>query len=62
MRIRPALLDDLARLVDTGLPESLSCLLDTLEADAVVTRASALLADGELPVDSSGRRVPWPLL
>jgi len=60
--IPPALLDDLARLVDTGLPESLSCLLDALEADAVVARASALLADGELPVDSSGRRVPWPLL
>jgi|TARA_B100001971_G_scaffold48366_1_gene43753 uncharacterized repeat protein (TIGR03843 family) len=60
--IPAALLEDLTRLVDTDLPTSLSCLLDTFEAEAIVARASALLADGELPVDPSGRRVPWPLL
>lgn len=60
--IPDALLEDLTRLVDTDLPDSLSCLLDAFEADAVVARASALLADGRLPVDSSGRQVPWPLL
>lgn len=54
--------DDLAHLVDAGLPPSLSSLLDSLEVDAVMTRATALLSDGELPVDTSGRRVPWPLL
>ncbi len=56
------LLEDMACLVDTGLPQALSCLLDTIEVEALIARASALLASGELPVDPEGRRIPWPLL
>ncbi|MBP16702.1 MAG: phosphatidylinositol kinase [Acidimicrobiaceae bacterium] len=57
-----ALLADLDRLVRDGLPEALAALLDPFERDAVLTRAAALGEDGALPIDPSGRRIPWPLL
>ncbi|HJL75820.1 MAG TPA: SCO1664 family protein [Acidimicrobiales bacterium] len=57
-----ALLADLDRLVRDGLPEALAALLDPFERDAVLTRAAALGEDGVLPIDPSGRRIPWPLL
>jgi hypothetical protein len=28
----------------------------------VLTRARAVLREGELPVDETGRRYPWPLV
>ena len=56
------LLDDLRRLVDTGVPEPLAQLLNTFETDAVLARAGALLEEAHLPTDPSGRRIPWPLL
>ena len=56
------LLADLDRLVDDGLSDGLAGLLDPFERDAVLVRATALRDDGHLPVDLSGRRVPWPLL
>jgi uncharacterized repeat protein (TIGR03843 family) len=56
------LLDDLRRLVDKGVPEPLARLLNTLETDAVLARARALLEEAHLPADPSGRRIPWPLL
>jgi hypothetical protein len=37
-------------------------MLDPFERDAVLTRARAVVEAGELPVDASGRRVPWPLV
>jgi uncharacterized repeat protein (TIGR03843 family) len=55
-------LADLARLVEDGLPAELDDLLDPFERDALLTRAKALLDGGGMPVDTSGRRVPWPLL
>ncbi len=57
-----AVRDDLARLLDTGLPDELGELLDAFERDAVLTRARALLAEGRFPVDTTGRRWPWPLV
>jgi uncharacterized repeat protein (TIGR03843 family) len=54
--------DDLAALVASGLPAELSDLLDPFERDAVLTRAGALVAEGEFPVDPTGRRWPWPLV
>jgi uncharacterized repeat protein (TIGR03843 family) len=60
--IAPELLADLQRLVEDGLPEPVASLLGTFERDAVLTRARALLREGELPFDETGRRYPWPLV
>jgi uncharacterized repeat protein (TIGR03843 family) len=54
--------DDLARFVDAELPEPLVGLLGALERDALLTRARALLREGELPHDPTGHRYPWPLV
>ncbi len=56
------LADDLARFVETPLPEDLCDLLDPFERDAVLTRTRALLAGGCFPTDPTGRRYPWPLV
>jgi uncharacterized repeat protein (TIGR03843 family) len=58
--IPATLLDDVARLVDEGLPVPLAELLDAFERDAVLTRARAVLTEGRFPVDHSGRHYPWP--
>jgi uncharacterized repeat protein (TIGR03843 family) len=50
------------RLVSDGLPAALAALLDPFERDAVLTRASALVAAGCFPIDETGRRYPWPLV
>jgi uncharacterized repeat protein (TIGR03843 family) len=55
-------LGDLARLVEGGLPDGLAAVLDPFERDATLTRARALLDDGNFPVDTTGRRYPWPLV
>ena len=60
--VAPDLLADLELLVDQGLPGPLARLLGTFERDAVLTRARALLREGELPFDETGRRYPWPLV
>ena len=54
--------EDLARFLAAPLPDSLADLLDPFERDAVKTRANALLAQGHLPTDPTGRRYPWPLV
>jgi uncharacterized repeat protein (TIGR03843 family) len=51
-----------SRLVDGGLPDRLTALLDTFERDAVVTRARALVDAEYFPIDETGRRYPWPLV
>ena len=53
---------DLERLVSEGLSERLTRLLGPFERDALLSRARALLRAGELPVDESGQRYPWPLV
>lgn len=60
--VPPALLDDIERFVDEGLPAPLAILLDTFERDAVLTRARAILAEKTFPIDTTGRRYPWPLV
>jgi len=60
--IAPALLEDLRRALDAGLPEGLGELLDPDEMRAVKRRARGLLRSGRFPVDSSGLRYPWPLI
>jgi len=56
------LLDDIARLVDDGVPDGLAELLDPFERDALVTRARAVITEGRFPIDGTGRRYPWPLV
>jgi uncharacterized repeat protein (TIGR03843 family) len=55
-------LTDLARLADDDLPDRLADLLGAFERDAVRTRARALVRSGELPIDPTGHRYPWPLV
>jgi hypothetical protein len=54
--------NDMVRLLEEGLSPNLARLLDAFERDAVLARAHAVVKAGELPVDASGRRVPWPLV
>ncbi|HUM18163.1 MAG TPA: SCO1664 family protein [Candidatus Nitrosotalea sp.] len=60
--IAPALLEDLRRALDTGLPAALADLLDPDELRALKRRARGLLRSGHYPVDHSGVRYPWPLI
>jgi uncharacterized repeat protein (TIGR03843 family) len=55
-------LADLEALVETGLPDAVASKLGTFERDAVLTRARAVLREGVLPHDPTGRRYPWPLV
>jgi uncharacterized repeat protein (TIGR03843 family) len=56
------LLAPVRRLITTGLPPSLAEFLAPDERDALIARASAVLADGRYPVSTTGRRYPWPLV
>jgi uncharacterized repeat protein (TIGR03843 family) len=60
--IAPALLDDLRRTLDGGLPPALAALLDAEEQRALKRRARGLMRTGQFPVDPSGLRYPWPLV
>jgi len=60
--IPAAILDDVRRLDDLGPPPALALLLDTFELDAVRARAAAILREPCFPVDTTGRRYPWPLV
>jgi len=51
----------LHRLVE-GVPLEIAALLVDDEIEAIQERAEWLLQQGELPIDESGRRYPWPLV
>ena len=55
------LLDDVARIA-AEVPPGLRALLDPDEVAAVKKRAKAIVARPVFPVDSSGRRYPWPMV
>jgi uncharacterized repeat protein (TIGR03843 family) len=57
-----ALLGDVRRLASSALPPALGELLEAAECQALLRRARALLKAGKFPVDSGGRRYPWPLV
>jgi len=57
-----ALLDDVRRLLDAGLPDELSALLSAPERKALLKRGRALLAERRFPTDRGGHRYPWPLV
>lgn len=56
------LIEDIVALLDRGLPDTFAELLDPIECDALLTRASAVVADATFPHDPTGRRYPWPLV
>jgi uncharacterized repeat protein (TIGR03843 family) len=56
------LLDDVARFMDAGIPDSLAALLDPFERDALLARGRAVLSERRFPIDGTGRRYPWPLV
>ena len=56
------LVEDVAALLERGFPRPLLATLDPFERDALKMRARAVVAEGTFPVDSTGRRYPWPLV
>ena len=48
--------------MNKGIPEKFSELLNPNEIEALMQRSTALVTNGSLPYDPSGRQVPWPLL
>jgi len=60
--VPPAVLKDHERLAGRPLPPPFPELLAPAECQAVVKRARALVKSGRFPVDSGGRRYPWPLV
>jgi uncharacterized repeat protein (TIGR03843 family) len=57
-----ALLDDVRRLTSSALPPPFAELLEAAECQALLRRARALAKTGKFPVDTGGRRYPWPLV
>jgi len=56
------ILNDIERLIEEGLPASMTTLLDEGEREAVLDRASFILNHKVFPIDSSRHRYPWPLI
>lgn len=56
------LLRDVARLADEGPPDTLDGLLDVSERAALRRRAERVAESGTFPIDTTGRRYPWPLV
>ena len=55
--------DDVADLLDRGLPPELDELLDPFERDAITApRPARSCTRGCFPTDPTGRRFPWPLV
>ena len=53
---------DVRRLVEAGMPPSLTTLIDASEQSALLKRARAVSQARRFPRDDSGRRYPWPLI
>ena len=60
--IPASLLADVRRLVEAGVPPSLTTLIDASEQSALLKRARAVSQARRFPRDDSGRRYPWPLI
>jgi uncharacterized repeat protein (TIGR03843 family) len=60
--IPPALLADVAALLDRGLPRGLERLLPREERAALLDRARGVVDAGRFPDAPGGRGYPWPLV
>jgi len=56
------LVEGARRLLHEGPPPALEGLLDDDECGALVARARRVTAKPKFPVDTTGRRYPWPLV
>ena len=54
--------EDVRRLVESGLPDSVSRLLDPEEGQALHKRAQHLLREQQLPEPRADHPFPWPLV
>ena len=54
-------LEAVQRIADSP-PVEVAALLDDDEIEAMVERATMLAAGGMFPIDSTGRRYPWPVV
>jgi uncharacterized repeat protein (TIGR03843 family) len=59
--IPDAMLRDVRRLIDRGVPKPLAALLSAEERAALLARAREVAEAGEFPIDTLGR-YPWPLV
>ena len=59
--IDASILADIAPLAD-AVPQDVADLLDAREVRALRRRTQRLLDSGVLPMDTSGRAWPWPLI
>ncbi len=50
------------RLLEGGVPSEVAVLLDPFERDALLARARAVVTERRFPIDTTGRRYPWPLV
>lgn len=60
--IPDAVLEDVRRVFDAGLPSSLAALLSGPERKVLAARARAILNARCFPRDDSGYRYPWPIV
>jgi uncharacterized repeat protein (TIGR03843 family) len=60
--IPEALLEDVRRVFETGLPTPLAALLTGGERKVLAARARAILGAGCFPRDDHGHRYPWPVV
>jgi uncharacterized repeat protein (TIGR03843 family) len=60
--IPESLLVPLRSLIEHGVPGEVTRWLAPDEADAILSRAAAVLDAGRFPHDPSGRSYPWPLI
>jgi uncharacterized repeat protein (TIGR03843 family) len=56
------IVEDLRRLLDRGLSDTLVRLLEPAEQKALLARTRALVRAGSFPADDTGYRYPWPLV
>jgi len=57
-----ALLQDVRRALPGTVPRAVGDLLDAAERKALLARARGVLKAARFPVDTTGRRYPWPLV
>ena len=60
--IPDVLLTGVRRVVEQGGPDTLAGLLEPDERAALVERAADVVGDRTFPIDTTGRRYPWPLV
>lgn len=61
-RMRGEEVEPYERLVACGVPDEVGVLLDPFERESLLARARAVVTERRFPIDTTGRRYPWPLV